>query len=70
MPDEMEDEKLRHYADACFASCYPPVDAVVHAILAERARCLKIVEERCEGDMDFAAFLIKKPPSEEDKPHA
>lgn len=48
----MDDEKLREYADACFASCYPPVDAVVQAILAERERA-------SQRERNFASELMR-----------
>lgn len=43
---------------AAFVAAKWPI--VARAIMAERARCLRIVEVRCEGDMDFAAHLIKR----------
>jgi hypothetical protein len=45
MSTEIPDDTLRQYADACFASCYPPVDAVVQAILAERERCAQLARQ-------------------------
>lgn len=35
-------------------------DIIAFAIMQERERCLEIVKNTSEGDIDFAAFLISK----------